>query len=60
MAYMARKDPDPHLTYDSPRLMEAYRAARQARFEHGERSQVHIYRTKLNRIREMLDSDDLL
>jgi hypothetical protein len=60
LAYIGRKTSGPRLTYDSPRLMAAYKAARQARFEHGERSQVHIYKTKLNRIREMLDSDDVM
>jgi hypothetical protein len=58
MIYMSRKDPAPHYTFDSSRLMAAYRAARQARFEHGERGQVYVLLSKLNRIREILDSDE--
>jgi hypothetical protein len=51
-------DPDPVYTDDSPRLMAAYMAARQARFEHGEHPQQYILQSKLDRIREVLDSDE--
>lgn len=46
-------------TDDSPRLMRAYLAARQARFEHGENPQQHVLKAKLDRIKEILDSDDI-
>jgi hypothetical protein len=51
-------DRAPVYTDDSPRLMAAYMAARQARFEHGEHPQQHVLQAKLDRIRDMLDSDN--
>lgn len=50
-------DRDPVYTDDSPRLMAAYMAARQARFEYGERPQQYVLQAKLDRIRDVLDSD---
>lgn len=38
--------------------MKAYIAARQARFEYHERAQVYELQSKLDRIREVLDSDE--
>jgi hypothetical protein len=58
LLYMLRNDPSPHYAYDSPRLLAAYKAAREARFEFGERSQHYILQSKLDRIREVLDADD--
>jgi hypothetical protein len=52
-------DRAPVYTDDSPRLMAAYMAARQARFEHGENPQQHVLKAKLDRIKEILDSDDI-
>jgi hypothetical protein len=46
-------------TDDSPRLMRAYMAARQARFEHGENPHQHVLKAKLDRIKEILNSDDI-
>ncbi len=57
-ARLSSYDPDAVFTDDSPRLMAAYMAARQARFEHGEHPQQHVLQSKLERIREVLDSDD--
>lgn len=58
-ASLSYRDPAPVYTDDSPRLMAAYMAARQARFEHGEKPQQHILQAKLDRIKEVLDSDDM-
>jgi hypothetical protein len=58
LAYIGRKSTEPHYTYDSPRLMAAYKAARQARFEHGESPKMYVAQAKLDRIREILGSDD--
>jgi hypothetical protein len=52
------EEQDNYYTDDAPRLMKAYIAARQARFEHRERAQVYVMQEKLNRIQEVLDSDD--
>jgi len=52
-------DRAPVYTDDSPRLMRAYMVARQARFEHGETPQQHVLKAKLDRIKEILDSDDI-
>jgi hypothetical protein len=49
---------NPYYGDDSPRLMKAYMAARQARFEYHERAQVYELQSKLDRIREVLDSDE--
>jgi hypothetical protein len=49
---------DPVYCDDSQRLTKAYMAARQARFEHGERTQMYELQSKLDRIREVLDADD--
>jgi hypothetical protein len=49
---------NPYYGDDSPRLMKAYIAARQARFEYHERAQVYELQSKLDRIREVLDSDE--
>jgi hypothetical protein len=58
MRRMSRDDPAPTYTYDSPRLMAAYKAARQARFEHRETPQAYVLQSKLARIREILESED--
>jgi hypothetical protein len=49
---------DAYYTDDAPRLMKAYMAARQARFEHHDRAQVYVLQDKLDRIRDVLDADD--
>jgi len=49
---------EPCYTDDAPRLLKAYIAARQARFEHRERAQVYNLQSKLDRIWEVLDSDE--
>jgi hypothetical protein len=49
---------NPAPTNDTPRLMRAYMAARQARFEYHENPEVYVLQSKLERIREVLDSDD--
>lgn len=50
-------DRAPVYTDDSPRLMAAYMAARQARFEYGEHPQQYVLQAKLDRIRDVLDTD---
>lgn len=76
MEEIAAKDAavPPYYNFESPRLMNAYMAARQARFErkmlpnnirsplrealNQERQLVDVLQTKLDRIREVLDSDE--
>ncbi|CAA9405479.1 MAG: hypothetical protein AVDCRST_MAG22-1520 [uncultured Rubrobacteraceae bacterium] len=48
----------PALTDDSPQLIAAYMAARQARFECRERTQIHVLKDKPDCIREMLKSNE--
>ncbi len=57
-ARLSYTDPDPVYNDDSSRLMGAYIAARQARFERRERAQVYILQDKLDRIQKVLESDD--
>jgi hypothetical protein len=57
-ASLTLRDRAPVYTDDSPRLMAAYMAARQARFEHGEHPRQHILQAKLDRIRNVLESDN--
>jgi hypothetical protein len=52
-------DRAPVYTDDSPRLMAAYMAAHQVRFEHGEHPQQYILQAKLDRIKEVLGADDI-
>lgn len=57
---MIANRPEVYYTDDSPRLMRAYMAARQVRFEHGAQADVYyVMQSKLDRIRELLDSDEL-
>lgn len=56
--HLAHVPPKDSRIHDSPRLMKAYMAARQARFERRERAQVYELQSKLDRIREVLDSND--
>ncbi len=53
-----RPEHNPIYADDTPRLMAAYMAARQARFEHKEHPQQYFLQSKLKRIREVLDSED--